>query len=156
MSQAAPQRAPTPGDPLGHLDTRALGRLLAANQAHVQQQARAPLAWSLPSPDACSIYMYPADSTYRLSVHGACAQAEQDILHRNSLDAARRNSFSADVDAQRQDVQYSFAGLLSSLCVTGQTSLGATSAARDNLATTDPWFRVSWRLQGASRVARIT
>ncbi len=39
VSQAAPQRAPPPGDPLGHLDTGALGRLLAANQAHVQQQA---------------------------------------------------------------------------------------------------------------------
>jgi hypothetical protein len=43
VSQAAPQRAPPPqqGDPLGHLDTGALGRLLAANQALVQQQVSA-------------------------------------------------------------------------------------------------------------------
>ncbi len=43
VSQAAPQRAAPQGKSLGHLDTGALARLLAANQALVQQQARLPL-----------------------------------------------------------------------------------------------------------------
>ncbi len=47
-----------------------------------------------------------------------CIQAEQDILHRNSLDAARRNSFCADVDAQRQDMQYPYTGLPPALLMT--------------------------------------
>lgn len=40
------------------------------------------------------------------------AQAERDILHRNSLEAARRNSFSADAEGQRPDMHHPFAGLL--------------------------------------------
>ena len=53
VSQAPPQRVPPPGDSLGHLDTGALGRLLAANQAHVQQQASASLKMPSSSAEAC-------------------------------------------------------------------------------------------------------
>ena len=53
-------------------------------------------------------------------MYRVCTQAEQDILHRNSLDAARRNSFCADVDAQRQDMQYPYTGVLPSFLITRQ------------------------------------
>ena len=58
---------------------------------------------------------------------GVWSQAEQDILHRNSLDAARRNSFSADVDAQRQDAHYPYAGMHIFWLLVGERPLGASS-----------------------------
>ena len=46
------------------------------------------------------------------------AQAERDIVQRNSLDAARRNSFSADAEAQRADLRFPFQGAqLTSSCL---------------------------------------
>ncbi len=57
VSQAAPQRGPPPqqGDPLGHLDIGALGRLLAANQALVQQQVDVSCNAGPLLPPACGL-----------------------------------------------------------------------------------------------------
>jgi hypothetical protein len=109
---------PSQNEALSSLDTAALARLLAANQALVQQQvaacfsrtstaspvvgrlqtivARVLFYWCIVSTSTGLWGAFHAGTGKEVLMADANAQAEQEMLQRSSFEAARRNSISSD------------------------------------------------------------